>query len=244
MQVEMRVSLNLRLKKNKKFGTNGSVNLGFVQGVTPKGNGSVNLNYRDKKINLFGNLGGNIGRYQNTLDLYRIQKDTLYDQKSTMNNNEKSFNIKAGADYFINSKNTIGILATTNYGNTDQNSFGTTAISYNPTGEFIKNLRANNKIPGHRTNANFNLNYRFADTSGREVNFDADYGLFRGVGRSYQPNDYFGKNDVPLYSIVNRNYTPTDIDIYTAKLDAEQKFGKGKLGYGLEDIIRNYKKYF
>lgn len=52
--------VNIRLKKNKRFGTNGSVNLGFVQGITPKGNGSVNLNYRDKKINVFGNVGGNI----------------------------------------------------------------------------------------------------------------------------------------------------------------------------------------
>ena len=45
--------INIRLKKNKKFGTNGSVNTTFVQGLTPKGNGSVNLNYRDKKVNLF-----------------------------------------------------------------------------------------------------------------------------------------------------------------------------------------------
>ena len=71
--------VNIRLKMNKKFGTNGSTNLGFVEGVTPKGNGSVNLNYRDKKINLFSNAGVNIGMYENTLLLYLIQKDTLYD---------------------------------------------------------------------------------------------------------------------------------------------------------------------
>ncbi|MFT3911985.1 MAG: TonB-dependent receptor [Ferruginibacter sp.] len=226
--------INIRLKKNKKFGTNGSLNLGFVQGVTPKGNGSVNLNYRDKKINVFGNVGANIGKYENTLDLYRIQKDTLYDQKSKMKSNDKSFNVKAGADYFINSKNTIGVLATTNYSTGDWSSIGNTDIYYNPTHEFVKSLKAYNKIPGHRTNANFNLNYRYADTSGREVNFDGDYGLFRGVGRSYQPNYYYDKTGQLLYNIVNRNYTPTDIDIYTAKLDAEQRLGKGKLGYGLK----------
>lgn len=224
--------INLRLKKNKKFGTNGSVNAGFVQGVTPKGNGSVNLNYRDKKINLFGNVGGNLGRYENPLDLYRIQKDTLYDQKAIMYNNDKSVNIKAGADYFINNNNTIGIMATTNFSNSESNNNSKTAIYYNPTGAFVKNLESFNTIPGNRTNANFNLNYRYADTSGREVNFDADYGLFRGKGSSYQPNYYYGSNNNLLYSVVNRNYTPTDIDIYTAKIDAEQKLGKGKLGYG------------
>ncbi|HKG67502.1 MAG TPA: carboxypeptidase regulatory-like domain-containing protein, partial [Segetibacter sp.] len=100
--------VNIRLKKNKKYGTNGSVNAGFVQGVTPKGNGSLNLNYRDKRINLFGNAGMDIGDYHNTIDIYRIQNDTIFDQRSLMVGRNKSFNVKAGTDFFINAKNTVG----------------------------------------------------------------------------------------------------------------------------------------
>ncbi len=236
--------INIRLKKNKKFGTNGSVNLGLVQGVTPKGNGSVNLNYRDKKVNLFSNVGGFIGDNQSLMDLYRIQKDTLYDQKSVNINGNRSMNVKAGADYFINNKNTIGVMATTNFSDADFSSSSNTQIYYQPTSQFVKSLRAYNNIPGSRTNANFNINYRYIDTTGREINFDADYGLFRGTGRSYQPNNYFGFNNNLLYSIVNRNSTPTDIDIYTAKIDAEQKLGKGKLGYGLKTSFVTTKNTF
>jgi len=236
--------VNIRLKKNKKFGTNGSASLGFVQGVTPKGNGSVNLNYRDKKVNLFSNVGVNVGDYQNILKLYRIQKDTLYNQKSINTNSNKSINIKAGADYFINSKSTIGIMATTNFGESEFTSVSKTPITYQPAGEFIKTLEALNKVPGNRTNANFNVNYRYADTSGREINFDGDYGLFRGTGRSYQPNNYYGGNNNLLYSIINRNFTPTDIDIYTAKLDVEQKLGKGKIGYGAKTSFVTTKNTF
>ncbi|MEO6547012.1 MAG: TonB-dependent receptor [Ferruginibacter sp.] len=236
--------INIRLKKNKKFGTNGSVNLGVVQGVTPKGNGSVNLNYRDKKVNLFSNVGANIGDYHNDLNLYRVQKDTLYDQKSSNISSNKSINIKAGADYFINSKNTIGVMATTNFGSNSWTSESYTPIYYKPTGQYIKSLQAFNTVPGDRTNANFNINYRYADTSGREINFDADYGLFRGTGRSYQPNNYYGNSNNLLYSIVNRNSTPTDIDIYTAKVDAEQKLGKGKFGYGLKTSFVTTKNTF
>jgi iron complex outermembrane recepter protein len=236
--------VNIRLKKNKKFGTNGSINTGFVQGVTPKGNGSLNLNYRDKKINLFGNAGGNIGINQNKLYLYRIQKDTLYDQNTVMRSDDKSINVKAGADFFVNNKNTIGVLATTNFSNTNWGSDGVTNIYYNPTGTFVKKLQAVNTVPGKRTNTNFNVNYRYADTSGTEVNFDADYGFFRGTGRSYQPNNYFNSSNNFLYSVINRNYTPTDIDIYTAKLDAEQKLGKGKLGYGAKTSFVTTKNTF
>ena len=236
--------VNIRLKKNKKFGTNGSVNLGFVQGVTPKGNGSVNLNYRDKKINIFGNVGGNIGKYRNTLNLYRIQRDTLYDQKSIMGWDNNSVNVKAGADFFLNAKNTVGVLATTNYSDNESRSDGHSDIFYKPSNVFIKSLKAYNNTPGHRTNSNFNVNYRYADTSGTEINFDADYGLFRGTGRSYQPNYYYSDHQSLLYKIINRNYTPTDIDIYSAKLDVEKKAGKGKLGYGAKTSFVTTKNTF
>jgi hypothetical protein len=224
--------VNIRLKKNKKFGTNGSVNAGFIQGVTPKGNGSLNLNYRDKAINVFANAGVNLGNNENTMYLKRIQKDTLYDQVSTNINKSKSFNLKAGADFFVDKKRTLGVMATVNHGNNESVSEGNTPIYYVPTEQFIKNLKATNSIPNNRTNANFNINYRYADTTGKEINFDADYGLFRGDGRSFQPNYYYDNSNVLLYKVVNRNYTPTDIDIYTAKVDVEKKLGKGKFGYG------------
>ncbi len=224
--------INIKLKKNKKFGTNGSVTAGFVQGITPKGNGSVNLNYRDKKVNLFSNAGAVIGMYENDLNLYRIQKDSIYDQRSANKSNEKNLNVKAGADYFINSKNTIGVLVTSNFSDNDFASNSRTDVFYRSTGQYIKTLQAFNTIPGKRTNMNSNINYRYADTSGKEINFDADYGLFRGKGNSYQPNYYLDKNGLPLYQVINRNNTPTDIDIYTSKVDVELPKWKGKLGYG------------
>jgi iron complex outermembrane receptor protein len=224
--------VNIRLKKNKKYGTNGSVNAGFVQGETPKGNGSVNLNYRDKLINLFGNAGMNRGDYHNTINIYRIQNDTIFDQKSKMINQNKSYNAKAGADYFINNKNTLGFIFTGNVSEGGFSNDSRTLISYKPTGNYVKTLNATNSVPGHRTNFNGNLNYRYADTSGREINVDGDYGQFRGKGRSYQPNYYTDVNGNPLYSIINRNNTPTNIDIYTAKADVEVNKWKGKLGFG------------
>lgn len=233
--------INIRLKKNKKFGTNGSLTSGFTQGITPKGNTSLNLNYRDKKVNLFGNVGGSLGIYQNDLNLYRVQKDTIYDQQSVNKNENKNLNAKIGADFFLNSRHTIGFIATSSFNDYQFSTKGSTPIYYQPTGAFIKKLQATNEVPGHRTNANFNLNYRYADTSGTEINADADYGVFRGTGTSYQPNYYWGASNQLLYQVINRNNTPTDIDIYSFKLDVEQKLGKGKIGYGgkIADVKTN-----
>ena len=90
----------------------------------------------------------------------------------------KSINAKIGADFFINKKSTLGFLATTNFSNNITRNTGGTNIYFEPTNTFIKKLKAFNTIPGTRTNANFNVNYRYVDTNGTEINFDADYGLF------------------------------------------------------------------
>jgi iron complex outermembrane receptor protein len=226
--------INIRLKKNKKFGTNGSLTGGFIQGVTPKGNASANLNYRDKKVNLFSNVSGQLGMYENELNLYRVQRDTVYDQKSTNRSDNKSISLKAGADYFVNSKSTFGVLVNGSFTENTWSSNSHTDVSYNPTSTYVKTLQAFNTIPGKRNNMNTNINYRYADTTGKEINFDADYGLFRGKGQSYQPNYYLDKNNALIYQVIYRNNTPTDIDIYTAKLDVDLPKWKGKLGYGVK----------
>ncbi len=228
--------INIRLKKNKKFGTNGSTNLGFTQGVTPKGNGSLNLNYRDKKVNLFSNLSGSIGTYENGMNLYRLQNDSIYDQHSTNWNDGKSINAKVGADYFLSSKHTLGVMARIGYDDNVWRTTGNTNIYYKKedTGSFIKKLLATNRVPSTRMNSNVNINYRYVDTSGTEINADADYGLFRGTGNSYQPNYYFNKDNSPLNTFIYSNNTPVDIDIYTAKADAEKNLWKGKLGFGVK----------
>src|SRR5690606_34293691 len=63
--------INIKLKKNKSFGTNGSVNAGYNIATYPKYNGGLALNYRNKKINIFGNYNYNRHRSINYFDLYR-----------------------------------------------------------------------------------------------------------------------------------------------------------------------------
>jgi hypothetical protein len=89
---------------------------------------------------------------------------------------------------------------------------------------------ANNRNNQERNNVNFNLNYRYADTSGHELNLDADYGLFRIKTNQLQPNYYYNASQTTLLSqTIYRFISPTDIDIYTLKGDYEQNFKKGRL---------------
>lgn len=226
--------INIKLKKNKKFGYNGSVNMGYVEGITPKYNAALNMNYRDQRYNLFGNVTGEQGNYENIINLYRTQNDSIYDQRGTNYNFNKNANGKVGLDLFLNPKSTLGFLVNYSYGNSDRSSISRTNIykSKNLADSFVKSLLANNDQPQTRLNANANVNYHYADTSGLEINTDLDHGIFRGTGKSFQPNYYTDKASTPLSTAIYRNNTPTDIDIYSVKTDIERNLWKGKLGFG------------
>ncbi len=223
--------INIKLKKNKKIGTNGSANLGLTQGYYFKENGSVNLNYRDKKWNIFGNAGFNGGKYRNDQNLNRLTNDTVYDMHSVQLTDNKNVNIKAGADYYANRNSVFGVMGTINTSDGTWSSHGVTDIYYH--NNYLKTLIAQNQIPGSSTNANLNFNYKYADTNGREFGIDADYGRFVGRHSSTQPNDYTYYNTF-LTNLTYKNNTPVNINIYSLKADGEQNLWKGKFGYGVK----------
>lgn len=239
--------INIRLKKNKKFGTNGNTSLGFTQGKTPKGNAAVSLNYRDKKINVFSNVSANVGNQYGTIDLNRNQADTIFDMKSSQVSNQNNINAKAGFDYFASKKNTFGFMTNVSASDHAWNNEANTNIYYAPTMQLVKTLVATNSVPQKTLNANFNGNYRYTDTTGKEINVDADYGLFRSRSNSFQPNSYYDLSNVLLSESIYRNRTPIDIDIYSLKADVEQKLGKAKIGYGAKSsyvITKNAFDFF
>lgn len=182
--------INIKLKKNKNYGTNGSINLGYGIGIFSKYNTAINLNYRNKAVNVFGNYSNNWGNNESYINLYREQADSIYNQKSTNNSRYKAKNIKAGIDYFINPKNTIGFLATVFSDDNNDKNNAATPISNLTSKAPSRTLIAKNIGDGNKLNANFNINHHYTDTTGRELNTDADYGTFTSNNNDLQPNQY------------------------------------------------------
>jgi hypothetical protein len=226
--------INIRLKKNKAYGVNGSVNFGWNIGTFAKYNGGFNLNYRYKKINMFGSYNHNRNRYTNTFNLYRTTSiDTSFDQHSEMMGRNKGHNFKTGVDYYANRFSTFGVMVNGNISDNEFRNISRTDIAYMPSKTSDRLLVANNSSVGERENVNFNANYRFADTAGHELNIDGDYGFYNGMNNQFQPNNTYdpSETNLKLREIYN-TLTPSEIDIYSLKVDYEQNFKKGKLGIG------------
>ena len=240
--------INIKLKKNKTFGTNGSVNAGYVQGDYPKYNGGLNLNYRNKHINIFGNYNYNNGKNLMVMNSRKEQFDTLFAQNNKIIFKNNTHGFKGGIDYFLNAKSTIGAVVSGNIANNDITTAGPMYFTYMPTGQLNRILKATNTQSMDRDNVNTNLNYRYAVTGGTELNIDADYGFFKLRSNQYQPNYYYQPDGVTEISRVIYNMlSPTDINLFSLKTDYEKNYKGGRLGIGgkvgIVNTDNDFKRY-
>ncbi len=240
--------INIKLKKNKTFGTNGSVNAGFVQGVYPKYNGGLNLNHRNKSINVFGTYNYNNGKNLMTFTSKKVQFDTSFDQTNRITFKNNTHGFKGGIDYFINAKSTIGAVLSGNIADNDISTSGPMYFTYIPNNQLVKILKATNTNDMSRDNMNANLNYRYAVTGGTELNIDADYGFFKIRSDQYQPNYYYLANGTTETSrVIYSMLSPTNIDVYSIKADYEQNYKGGRLAIGgkigIVNTDNDFKRY-
>jgi len=225
--------INIKLKKNKAMGTNGSVNAGYNLGTYPKYNAGLALNHRNKKINLFSTYNFSKATAENQISINRAVLDSSFDQHTTLTAKPTNNNFKAGMDYFVNSKSTLGVIVNGVFGQGEVVSTSYTPIVYIPTNTLVKNLQAGAANNFKRNNINANINYKYSDTSGHDLNMDADYGYYDINSNQLQPNIYYdasGNNEISraVYQMI----APSKIHIYSFKTDYEQRFAGGKLGIG------------
>jgi iron complex outermembrane receptor protein len=217
--------INIKLKKNKQNGTNGSVNIGAGYSKNPRDNMSLNINHKEGNLNLFGSFShGDNPRYRD-LGIYRIITDntgklTYFDQLSQMPQVNHYNNYNLGADYDLTSKHTIGFVVN-GYSTTERDENSNHTIIGSAPGVADSSLNTNSLIKQSYKNFALNLNDRYKlDTLGQELSVDLDYSKFNNNSNAQYNTDYFladgsKQHDPQLL----RNQTPATIQIYSGKAD-------------------------
>jgi len=232
--------INIKMKKNKNYGTNGNVNLGAGFSRYGRGNGGLTLNHREGKLNTFISGGTFINKGFNNNQIYRSipydGKVTIFDQHTERTNQSQYYNVRAGIDYYATDKTTIGFLASGFYNNWS-NPFGQTDTRImNQDLVVERTFRTNVFNGGKMTNASLNVNLKHQfDDKGKEITFDADYVNYNGKKNSNLDTRYSTPDGQPDGAPEQvRNDMPSDINIGVAKVDYTQPLWKGKFETGLK----------
>ena len=227
--------INIKFKRDKNLGTSGNVNLSTGQGITSRYNGTVRLTNRSKHFNTFGSFSAYEGEGYNPMSLYRVQSGLVFDQSALGTGNWEGFNVRAGTDYLLNDKHTIGVLYTGSRGNGDWIQDSNTNISMASEMVVDSILSAQTASIWDRSNNNFNLNYRFDSGNGKSLNVDLDYGEYDNERTEDQPNTYLTPDRMDTLNVRDfANESPNNIRIATLKLDYEQPAFAGSLSMGIK----------
>jgi hypothetical protein len=153
--------INIRTKKTKQRGFNGSATVSYGQGIYPKNNNNVVFNYRNGKFNYFFTYSLNINQY--LMDLYALRTyykadgsaEALLEQPYFTKGLNKAHTLRTGADYFLNHKTTLGVVFTGTY--LTRNSEGkSTADWMNAAGEKDSTIYTNSRSDTRLKQAGFN----------------------------------------------------------------------------------------
>src|SRR5204862_387158 len=114
--------INIKTKKNIIKGMNGSLNLGYTQGVYGRTNNGINLNYRNNKVNIFGGYNAGTWEGYNKLIIGRnfFKNGTLdgsSDQVSKPHFDGVYHSMKAGVDYYFSKKDILGVVVNGEFNN-------------------------------------------------------------------------------------------------------------------------------
>ena len=190
--------INIKTKKNKQVGYNGSATVGYGQWKYPKFNESLNFNYRKNKVNFFTNLGHNYGESFGTLGIKRNFRDpgtkgliSSFDQETRRRNNNNTFNGKVGLDYFAGKNTTFGIVITRFTSDQNRTNRTATNIFETKTGSLSKQSGVSSEKQEWK-NFSTNLNFRqVLDTTGEELTADLDFITYNSDNATSLLNFYF-----------------------------------------------------
>jgi hypothetical protein len=238
--------INIKTKKTKTKGFNGSVAASYGQAYYWRTNQSANLNYYTGKVNIFANIGYNINNGARDLDVNRAYFNSsgtltsVFKQENYFAPVGKGPNYKLGFDYYISPKTTWGIVYTGS--GWDRTEFRPTYTHiYNGAGKLDSSINAssNSDMSFRKHGLNLNYTHKF-DSLGKTITFDLDYINYHTNNEQGFLNEVYNSDGVQKSTQFTLALLPSDISIYAAKTDYSQPLpGKAKFEAGLKSSFVN-----
>lgn len=230
--------INIRMKKNNNLGTNGSLSLAGGSGRFDRERGSLQLNHRAKKLNLFGNYsanrGGNYWSLITDQDRLEGEERTVIYQDTYLRFRDQAQNAKAGMDYSFRKNTTIGLVWTGFWSNHQERGPATSLFSREVGGPAYLQAATDKTFSVVISNQVGNLNFAHTfGAKGGQLTADVDMGHFRRhFSNSLVTRATHTEGPADTYDGL-LNEMPTTIDIRTFKTDYNRSLpGKWKMETG------------
>jgi hypothetical protein len=227
--------INIKTRKNRAKGFNATASTSYGQNIAFSNSSSINMNYRNEQLNLFGSYSFADRTEYRDLSILRKFRDsaghaieTIFDQESFLKKRSNNQNAKLGVDFFAGSNTSLGLVFTGNFAAT-KSSDNNTSLIQDPFGRTDSSLSAISMIRGHFENTGINLNFKHRfDSTGKELTADIDYIDFEQADVQLFDNSYFNA-DRSVRKLANklRGSLPSVVSVYSGRVDYSHPLKKG-----------------
>lgn len=220
--------INIVMITNPNKGLNGSYSLtmGYGNGFSPAG--SLNFNYRNKIINLFGDYSFTWRNpVQDWYFFHRLnQQNSIVENTSLTNRNTKSSEHIAhlGIDIQITPKTIIGAVVGGFKSRWDMTAYNNLTIAKNNIPDTLVSIVNTELNAWKHFMANINFSHKFSETE--NIAADIDYLYYKDNNPNSYINKYAGGDGTPLSEELTRSSKLTPFTIWAGKMDYTKKLSK------------------
>ena len=235
--------INIVLKKDDDFGTNGNFTLGAGMGVDGKLNGSLMLNHHVKKVNYFGSYSYSYDNSYQVISMYRMVNQGGVSKETESDSYREPVtifhNYRLGFDYTINSKTTLGVLAS---GYSSEWEMDANNVIHYKSDNQITNYIDQHVVETNKWihyMGNINLQHSFKE--GEVLDFNLDYLHYDDNNPSGYSINYHDHTNQLTSKEEIKVTKKTPINTVVGKLDYTRNFGKSiKLESGLKTTSTSF----
>ncbi len=221
--------INIVLKQSGDAGLNGNYSVNAGHGKQEKYGGSTNLNFRKKRVNLFGNYSYAFDNNPQVFTNYRGFRDSLGRFVETDGSSDRSSktpiqNARLGADFQVSKKTVLGVVGTYFKRNWEMLAGSEIDNRINKTTDYRVKMITKEINTWESGTGNLNFSHQF--TPQKTLTMDADFVFYK----IHNPSSYDIqnlKNGEEISTFKRQLSKETPIKIGVAKADFTQNFKNG-----------------
>lgn len=236
--------INIVLKKNKTTGFNG--NFTSTIGYPSNFSGAYSVNYRTKRMNLFSSFGTsyrkNSGKGFSTQRYTGFDTSFVYNQSNNRVRKDRSFELMAGIDYFINNNTTLTGSFLIDAGK-ENNVSNILYEDFNSMGQLTKSIkRIDDESEKERdTEVSLSLRKKFPGKNNKE--WTTDFKWTNSGER--ESSDYIQDNINGGERLIQRSANPAYEDNILLQTDYIASFGEeGNFETGFKGAVRKIRNEY
>lgn len=232
--------INIRTKRTREKGFNGSINAAYNQGIYWRTINSINFSYRLDRVTISGFAGFSQNNVLFDLKIDRKywhtdgNPESAFEEYISDKRVTRNYNSKLGIDYRLSDRSSAGIILN-GFIRPSSKDVHSTSNVFNGYAALDSFVNAHNTQDERYRNGSINVNFNHRyDSTGKELAVDLDYVTYRSKSDQLFLNSIYAPDQTLKGEDNLTGNLPANVNIYSAKADYTHPLRNGKIEAGVK----------